>query len=270
MIPFWAATAFPLTHIFLLRIADEWIYTVYTLPGFYLFAFSPFGLSREKLLRISPKLRAHRVVSIGGFIFLLAIGITNYVTVSKSVADLNELDKKIVSLQKDMSVILTGLAKKYYANLQTAEDVPTFEAFVEIRDLTSAQPIYIYAWYYHHQPFRWVNLSRVWKSYYQGSYPNIPLEEIQAALYKKALTDLDFVIVLADPRNEKAIRLRDMYPQLESDEWNLKINEYIYERLISDQQHWSMEQVSNQFVYKSSFGDMYVFRNLSRYVDRNK
>jgi len=269
IISFWAAIVFLLTHIFILRIANEWVFTVYMLPGFYLFAFLPFDLVPKNLFEMSPATRTHRVLSISGLIVLPVILFINFQAVAKNVVVVDEFDSQIATYQRDMSAILTRLAQEYYADIQTRQDIPTFDVFVEIRDKASALPVAIDAWYRSQQPIEWVRLYLVWKFRFQTDYPDMSLQEVQAAVYEKVLADLDLVIFLSDPRNEKVIRLSDMYPQQEGDEWRLKINEYVYQRVKEDQLNWYHEPILQDGVYHSPYGDMVVYRNLRRYTTRN-
>lgn len=269
MVSVWVAIAFLLTHVFILRVVDEWIYTVYMLPGFYLFAFLPFDLDAKSNPGIDPKRKIHKILSLIGCIVLPIIIFTNFREVSKKVVVEEEFDSQILTYQRDMSAILARLAQEYYPDIQTRQEIPTFEAFVEIRDKAAGMPIAIDVWYRRHQPIEWVNLSLVWKYRYQMDYPNMSLQEVQAAVYEKVVDNLDLVIVLSDPRNEKVIRLSEMYPRQEGDEWHLKVNEYIYQRVKEDQLNWRNEPISDDGVYHSPFGDILVFRNLKRFQLRS-
>jgi hypothetical protein len=265
----WAATAFILLHVFILRIANEWIYTVYTLPGLYLLAFLPFEFQHIKPSRAKLEV-IQRPFYYFLFIALIIINITNFSRLIKEVNLVSEFDQKILTYQKDLSAILIQLAKEHYPNPRTMEDVPSFETFIEIGPLSSGLPVYNDLSFRHHEQIRWVTLSRVWKGLYQMKYPGQSLEEIKESVYRYTLDQVDFAVLLENPRNDMAIPITVWEPELENEQWNLRINEYLYQRMLDDIQHWSVEQISDQLPYKSPFGNIYIFRNLDRYAKRNK
>lgn len=265
----WAAMAFVLLHVFVLRIANEWIYTVYMLPGLYLLVFMPFGIQHTKSFSAKPEL-IRSLFYCFLFIVLIIINVANFSRLTKEVNLVSVYDQKVMTYQKDLSAILVQLERKYYPEPQTLEDVPSFETFIEIGALSSGLPVYNDLSFRHHEQIRWVPLSRVWKGLYQMNYPGQSLEEIKEAMYENALKQVDFAVFLENPRSNMAIPITDWEPELEKEQWNLRINEYLYQRMLDDNQDWSVERISDQLSYKSPFGNICIFRNLNRYEKRNK
>ncbi|MDA9101352.1 hypothetical protein N9K06_01605 [Omnitrophica bacterium] len=248
----WAVAAHFILIVFVLKVYGDWLTLLYLIPGFMLLGAAPVALRKESLTEGSRQLGIRLSFLIGGALLLLAL--VRYPGVRSRYDSLDALEQRKRTFQREVTAELVEEAKEHYPDV-LRNDLLRFDTFF----FEYGPSIVNEAAFWHATALRWDHHyfqthMGGWRMNHKGK----TLEEVKNRVYERVLENVDYILILENPRSELAAPIMN-------NEWSPAIIEDMWQRFRANPADWKHEEIEpGRFTVESPWGPVHFYRNLKR------